>query len=82
MLWALRQPKPAPKAVTFGNRLVQNHTGTVSQTVSENSAGVMKNSGELAQIVVDFTGDFAILLALHRMLQVAARQTPPPIICE
>jgi hypothetical protein len=53
-------------------------TDTVSEIVSENSGGVMKNGGELSQIVIDFIGDFAIFLALHRTFQVAAQLCPPP----
>jgi hypothetical protein len=52
-------------------------TDTVSEIVSENSGGVMKNGGELSQIVIDFIGDFAIFLALHRTFQVAAQLCPP-----
>ena len=37
---------------------------TVSQTVSKRGGRVVKNSGELNQINIDFTGVFAILLKL------------------
>jgi hypothetical protein len=72
--WALRQPKPAPKVVTFGNRHLEKDTGTVSETVSESIARAVKNSGELKQIILDFTGDFAIFLTLNHAFQVAERR--------
>jgi hypothetical protein len=68
--WALRQPKPAPKAVAFGNRHLEKDTGTVSESIER----AVKNSGELKQIILDFTGDFAILLTLNRAFQVAEQR--------
>ncbi|MDD5139540.1 MAG: hypothetical protein PHY43_04670 [Verrucomicrobiales bacterium] len=38
---------------------------TVSETVSKRGGRVVKNSGELNQINIEFTGDFAILLNLN-----------------
>jgi hypothetical protein len=35
----------------------------------------VRNGCELKQIVIDFTGDFDILLALHRTFHVAARRS-------
>ena len=39
--------------------------GTVSETVSKRGSRVVKNSGELNQIIIEFTGVFAILLKLN-----------------
>jgi hypothetical protein len=52
---------------------LEKDTGTVSETVSESIARAVKNSGELKQIILDFTGDFAIFLTLNHAFQVAAR---------
>jgi hypothetical protein len=46
----------------------------VSESVSESIERVVKNCGGLKRIVIDFTGVFAILLALNRMFQVAERR--------
>jgi hypothetical protein len=59
------------------NPLLENTTGTVSETVSKRGGGVVKNSGGLKQIVIDFTGAFAILLASDRTFHVAARRPLP-----
>jgi len=67
---ALRQPELAPKVVTFGIHRLQKRTGTVSETVSENSKMIVENSGGLKRINLYFTGVFAILLELNRTLQV------------
>jgi hypothetical protein len=47
---------------------------TVSETASESIERAVKNCGELGQIVIDFTGVFAILSALNWMFQVAAQR--------
>jgi hypothetical protein len=52
---------------------LEKDTGTGSETVSESIARAVKNSGELKQIILDFTGDFAIFLTLNHAFQVAAR---------
>ena len=70
-------PNPRQRLSPLETAIVSNPAGTVSRTVSIDSVGVVKNSGELAQIVIDFIGDFAIFLALHRTFQVAARELPP-----
>jgi hypothetical protein len=44
----------------------QNRTGTVSEIVSQRGGGVVKNSGELNQIVIDFIGVFAIFVVSDR----------------
>jgi hypothetical protein len=44
----------------------QNRTGTVSGIVSQRGGGVVKNSGELNQIVIDFIGVFAIFVVSDR----------------
>jgi hypothetical protein len=46
--------------------------GTVSEFVSEKGCGALKNSDELKQIVLDFIGDFAILLASDSMQQIVS----------
>jgi hypothetical protein len=51
---------------------------TVSETVSESGGGAMKNCGGLKQIIIDFTEEFATLLALHRTFHVAARRPYQP----
>ena len=71
---ALRQPEPAPKVVTFGIHRLQKRTGTVSETVSENSKMIVENSGGLKRINLYFAGVFAILLELNRTLQVPKGQ--------
>jgi hypothetical protein len=67
-------PNPRRRLSPLESAIIQKRTGTVSETVSAEGGGAVENSGELNQIVVDFTGDFAILLALHRTLQVAAQR--------
>ena len=67
-------PNPRQRLSPLETAIAQKHTGTVSESASERHGGVVKNSGELGQIVIDFTGDFAILLALHRTFHVAARE--------
>ena len=47
----------------------QMRAGTVSETASKTGGRVGKNSGELNQIVLDFIGDFAILLVSDSMQQ-------------
>jgi hypothetical protein len=42
---------------------------TVSEFVSEMGGGAVKNSDELKQIVLDFIGDFAILLVSDSLQQ-------------
>jgi hypothetical protein len=37
VLWALRQPKPAPKVATFGIHRLKICTDTVSESASESS---------------------------------------------
>jgi hypothetical protein len=51
--------------------------GTVSETVSESTERVVKNSGELARITLDFPSNLTIFPLLNRRLQVAARPDPP-----
>jgi hypothetical protein len=70
-------PNPRQRLSPLETAILKKRTGTVSQTVSERGGGAVKNSGGLKQIVIDFTGDFAILLASERMFQVAARLGPP-----
>jgi hypothetical protein len=54
-----------------------NPQAAVSKTVSENSARVSENSGELNQIVLQFPCKSAIFLALYRMSKVALRLCLP-----
>src|ERR1017187_5490704 len=67
-------PNPRQRLSPLETAIAQKRSGTVSESASERDGGVVKNSGELKQIVIDFTGDFAILLALHRTFQVAERR--------
>src|ERR1017187_7568491 len=67
-------PNPRQRLSPLETAIAQKRSGTVSESASERHGGAVKNSGELGQIVIDFTGDFAILLALHRTFQVAERQ--------
>ena len=55
---------------------------TVSETVSKRGGRVVKNSGELNQINIDFTGVFAILLKLNhafRSQRDPAHLSPPTL---
>ena len=47
----------------------QTRADTVSEFVSQKGGGVAANNGELRQIMVDFIGVFAILLASDSMQQ-------------
>jgi hypothetical protein len=49
----------------------ENPEAAASETVSENSTEVMKNSGGLNQIVLQFLIKSAIFPVLHRASQVA-----------
>ena len=58
----------------FGQKACRHVTDTVSEIVSKRAGGVVKNTSGLKQIIIDFTGDFAILSESDRTFQVAARQ--------
>jgi hypothetical protein len=62
-------PNPRQRLSPLESAIVPTLGRTVSEFVSEKGGGVVKNSGELKRIVIDFIGDFAIFYVSDSMQQ-------------
>ena len=81
IVWALRQPKPAPKVFTFGNRHFRTDTKTDTNCVKTGIAGlcqIMLDSLVKSAILNCFRGDNSPIptLASNKLLNTRHLHTP------